>query len=137
MKKEELAALLNGREYGDEMTKAEQEMAREAELVVVFGASDDLIEFQGAIHDEAGAGTGAKVFLNRQGLLPDHENPCECAFCGYAEAQKKCAVIESIWCDGSGWSWSYHTDIPHATFEIVENGEPYCQGIVFELTALP
>jgi hypothetical protein len=33
-------------------------------------------------------------------------------------------------------SWSYETDIPHATFDVLEDGEVYCRGIVFALADL-
>lgn len=49
MTKESLAAILNGRTYGDEITKEEEAQAKAAELVVIYGASDDLVEFGGAI----------------------------------------------------------------------------------------
>ena len=54
MIKEELAALINGREYTHELTDKEKS-AKDARLVVVFGASEDLMEFRGAINDECGA----------------------------------------------------------------------------------
>ena len=36
----------------------------------------------------------------------------------------------------SNVSWSYLTDIPHKTFDIMEDGEIYCRGIVFSLDDL-
>ena len=59
MTKEELAALINGRKYRHELTDKEEKAAKDARLVVVFGASDDLMEFRGAINDECGAYDGA------------------------------------------------------------------------------
>lgn len=54
----ELAALLNGREYRKEMSRDEEQVAKAAGLVVVFGASDDLMELRGAISDEVGCYDG-------------------------------------------------------------------------------
>ena len=34
---------------------------------------------------------------------------------------------------GSLIAWTYRTDIPHETFMIYEDGEPYCRGIVFNI----
>jgi len=48
----EFAEMLNGREYGNELTRNEEAMAKEYGLVVAYGASDDLMEFGGAICDE-------------------------------------------------------------------------------------
>ena len=46
MTKEELAAMLNGREYGKEITKAEEEKAKANGLVVIYGYSDDNVELR-------------------------------------------------------------------------------------------
>ena len=52
MTKEELAAKLNGREYLHEMTKEEEREARASGLVVIFGASYDIMELRGAVTDQ-------------------------------------------------------------------------------------
>jgi len=78
----EFAEMLNGREYGKGISPREAMDAREAGLVIVCGASDDLIAFCGAIHDK------------------------------------------------------YETDIPHETFDIYEDGEKFCRGIVFSIDSL-
>ena len=44
--------------------------------------------------------------------------------------------ISAIWCeyaDHPSLSWTFRTKIPHETFTIMEDGEPYCIGIVFAL----
>ena len=63
MTMETLAAILDGREIGSEITKAEADQAKAAGLVVVFGASDDLMEFRGAIYDEIGCYTDDGVVV--------------------------------------------------------------------------
>lgn len=135
MKKEELAALLNGREYGDEMTKAEELEAKQSGLVIVFGYSDDNAEFRGVISDEVGASGDRLIYFNHNGLLKDHEDRCECPYCGYEAAKQLC---KSIWPKWSvlGYSWMYHADFPHATFDIMEDGNTYCRGIVFSMEDL-
>ncbi len=136
MNKEQLAAKLNGREYGNEISKSECADAKAAGLVIVFGYSDDNIEFRGAIEDESGCGEGTSIYLHREGILASHDRECDCYFCGYTESVKKCAEITTIWSDDE-YSWKYQTDIPHASFDIREGDEKYCRGIVFELAALP
>lgn len=129
MTKEELAAKLNGREVGDEITEAEAKEAKYTGLVVVFGASDDLMEFEGAIRDEVGCFDGGTAYLTSEGLL---ENECDNEDCPhFLRLREKATTIEAIW--NAGCSWSYETDIPHATFDIMEDGEKYCRGIVFAL----
>jgi hypothetical protein len=45
MNAKELAKLLNGREYRKEITKEEIQKAKENNLVIIFGYSDDNLEF--------------------------------------------------------------------------------------------
>lgn len=136
MTKEILASKLNGREYREEITHEECKLAKENGLLVIFGASDDLVEFRGAFDDEDGC-CGGTVRFTRNRIFPDHSD-CECQFCGYKEAVKKSNEVTAVW-DQDGYSWQYLTSIPHATFEIVEgdNGdEKYCRGIVISVNDL-
>lgn len=134
MNAESLAALLDGREYRREMTKAEEASAKAVGLVVVFGASDDLMEFRGAIYDEVGAYDGGTAYLTPDGLLTNECADDECPH--FAKLCAKAATIEAEWEKGDV-SWSYETTIPHHTFEVVEDGEVYCVGIVFALADVP
>ena len=139
MTAQELAALLTGREYLEEIGEEEEAMAKAEGLVVVFGASDDLMEFRGAIHDEIGAYEGTTARVTATGLLEDWEtflnsHEPESAFEAYFEKKRSgFKEIEACWCAEDGYSWTFKSEIPHATFEIVEDGEPYCRGIVFRL----
>jgi hypothetical protein len=52
------------------------------------------------------------------------------------ECRKLCrrfdkSVLIEIVEDKDGYYWQYKTDWPHKTFEITEDGEPWCKGIVF------
>jgi len=126
----ELAKLLNGREIRNEITKQEEAQAKESGLVVVFGASDDLMEFRGAVCEEVDAYEGQTVYLTSTGLI---ENKCE-DDCPYYENEKNSGIsIEQIW-DKGGYSWIYETTIPHRQFEIMDGDEKYCRGIVFALS---
>lgn len=127
----EFAEKLNGREYRSEITRIEENEAKELGFVIVFGASDDLIEFSGAIDDEADCYDGGTIHFDKNGIFEECDYVCK-----YALAAKKlCKIIEAIWCEGE-YSWTYKTDIPHATFDILEDGEKYCRGIVFEIESL-
>lgn len=138
MTPQELAARLHGREYGKEITKAEAAEAKAAGLVVVFGYSDDNVELRGAIDDEVGATDGATLRITPRGLLPEwpedgmrSEDEAEAYFERRAAGFK---TIEAIWCPpGEGKSWAFRTEIPHATFDVMEDGEVFCTGIVFAL----
>ena len=53
----------------------------------------------------------------------------ECPF--YIAARKSAKRIEAVWHNGEGPCWTFETDIPHNIFEIFDNGELWCTGIVF------
>lgn len=130
MTRDEAAATLNGNEYRDEGSRDLFKNMKEDGLVAVFGASDDLMEFRGAIDDEVGCSNGGTAYLTSSGLVA---NRCESDDCPYfIESRKKAATIEAIW-DRGGISWQYETEIPHSTFKIKEDGDDYCEGIVFAL----
>jgi len=125
------AEMLNGREYGCEIAKAEEKQAKENGIVIVFGSSDDLMEFRGAIDDEVGCYNGGTAYLTEKGLF---ENECDDEDCPYAERERaKCKTITADWNDADGPCWTYETDIPHETFSIYDDDGIYCDGIVFEL----
>lgn len=129
MTKETLAASLNGREYPMRLSKDELRAAELSKLVIVSGASDDLMEFEGAISDEFGA--PGEAYVTKTGLLPAHDEGCEHKFCGYKEAKAKSREIKVDWDNAGNPCWTVTTDIPHADFDIMEDGEVFCRGIVF------
>lgn len=138
MTKEEWAAKLTGRQYRHEFSGNIEEAAlRDDGLVAVFGASDDLMEFRGAIDDEQGAPGFALV--DAKGLLPERsqiDNDDDEALEDFFTRRKTAKKIEALWCKEKGYSFTYKTDIPHATFEVMEDGDHYCRGIVFAFAEL-
>lgn len=138
MNKEQLAQILNGREYRDEITKEEEQLAKENNLLVCFGASDDLLELRGIIDDEVSAydgGTalivkkkGGKIdvmsendFEEIEGLMDQND----------LEFNLPSVKVVAEWCpEDLECSWRITSKIPHTTFDIMEDGELYCRGIV-------
>ena len=138
MTKKSLAALLNGREYGSEITKEEAAEAKASGLLVIFGYSDDNVELRGRFEDEISCYEGGEIFLHRDGVLNlDESGDCERCQERMKQKAKKCVSVEMLWCKEEGYSWTYKTSVPHATFEIVEDGEKFCRGIVLEAGVLP
>ena len=136
MTKEEFAAILDGREYPFDLTAEEKQQAKAAGFVVVYGASDDLMEFDGAFREEIGAYNGAIARIDGKGLLPlwnggVKEEEAE----EILRRKPNAREIKAIWCD-CGYSWLYETDIPHVTFEVLDEGDKYCRGMVFNLADL-
>jgi len=131
-----LAQIINGREYTNEITKAEEALAKEAGLVVAFGGSDDLLELRGAVREEVSAWQGQTVRFTKAGLLI---NDCDNDRCPHFEKLKAAATpLEIVWQEeGKGPCWTFKTTIPHETFEISDDGEPYCRGVVFALADVP
>lgn len=140
MTKEELAAIINGRQEGNELTKEEETTAKQSGLVVVFGYSDDNVELRGAIDDELGAYDGTTLYFDKDGLL---QNECDDEDCPYFKNAKQGAKTIEAKPDYSGngeYMWTYKTDIPHACFDVLEADEigegKFCRGIIFALADL-
>lgn len=129
MNAQELAARLDGIEYPRDGLPADLVAeARAAGLVIVYGMSDDLVEFEGAIWHEVDAYEGVVVSVDSKGFTPPWITLCE------PHARR----LAAIWCpeDLPGYSWKIEADFPSAPFLIVDDGEPYCRGLVFAMTDL-
>jgi hypothetical protein len=138
MTAQELAQRLDGRTYRNEITKEEEKLAKQHGLVVVFGASDDLMEFRGAIHDEIGAYDGGEAYITDKGYLVEPEADDRDVFEKYGFPLPKVHCIEAKWepIIPQGASWLITSHIPHSAFDIFEEGDLYCRGIVFSIDAL-
>lgn len=124
----EFAKSISRKEYGyPQFTREEIEIAKENGFVIVYGCSDDLMEFEGAMGDEGYCYDGGNVYFDKNGVIDDNA----------VTSFDSC--IKAIWCsrekdtDGQKITWTYETKIPHEIFMIYEGGEPYCRGIVFRI----
>lgn len=127
----EAASALNGNEYREEGSPELFAQMKAAGLVAVFGYSDDGTELRGAIDDELGC---APFLVTRGGLL---KSECEEGEdCPYFQKLAKGAATITPRGDRQ-YTHLYETEIPHATFEIVEEDVPFCRGIVFALADAP
>lgn len=137
MTAKEFAEMLSGREYGMEIAGDESRLAAESGLIALYGYSDDNVEIVGAYRDEVGAYNGATIFLTKTGVLQDPA--CDCAEncnCPYfTQAKNDAKTVEAVWGKG-GASWTFKTDIPHEEFNIYEDGELFCVGIVLSVEDL-
>ena len=142
MTKEELAAILNGREYGKVITKEKEALAKTAGLVVVFGYGDYNIELHGACDEVVVVyGSGTLCVTSSGEHMPKWP---ECDEISIDDARKyfrletlPAAVIKCEWSPDRefGVSWRITTSTPHAKFDVVEveGDEIFCRGIVFAL----
>lgn len=129
MELKEFAAMLNGKQYGyQQFTSKELQIARDNGFVIVSGASDDLVELEGAITDEGDCWEGGKISVKAiQGGGIVHN--CE---------RTNVFSFEAKWCkdkdeNGNIIPWTYDVPIEHETFMIYEGEEPYCRGFVFNV----
>lgn len=128
VKSEELvkrwADTLSGREYGCELSAVEANEMKNQGIVVVYGYSDDNMEFDGALHDEIGCYNGGVARVAKCGVYEDEVPDTELR------------EIRAVWCAPGKPAWSYETDIPHEKFNIYEDGDLFCEGIIFSLDSL-
>ena len=128
-KLKELVGLIGNLGYREEASDEAIAFAKENGIVIVWGESDDLIEFRGAIDEEGDCWDGGDFYINQDGLFEDN---CDCKYA--KQAKEKYVKLSAIWCGkDTDWSWSYKIDVPHETFEIMDDDEKYCKGIVFYL----
>lgn len=109
-----------------DLTLSQREFCKAHDIVVVYGYSDDNVEFDGAIRDEVGAWEGAEIYVDANGPI----EPCESECKYYKAALKNAKRITAFWYLDD-WAWEFSTDIPHETFEFYSEGDPFCKGIVF------
>lgn len=127
---QEAASQLDQSQYGDEGSKELFSAMKAAGLVAIFGASDDLMEIRGAVYDEC----GLEAWFTPDGLL---RNECENEDCpAYAKAKAAAGKVRALWGAEPSFSFTYETYIPHETFVVMEDDDPYCRGIVFALADL-
>lgn len=138
-KTQEVAKILDKSEYRgsfEELIREIEPTLKESNLVVVVGASDDLVEIYGSVRDEFGAYNGKDFsVMARNG---NH----------HLKARRILfnAKVKSIWCgkiddekmeDWSGdYSWKITSEIEHQAFKVMEDDEVFCYGIVFDATNL-
>ncbi|MYM81134.1 KTSC domain-containing protein [Duganella sp. FT50W] len=136
--KELLAVALHGREYPFLLPPEEQALATAAGLVVIYGNSDDSFEARGAIIGQQYVYGHGAILIDGKGLLPVRDNIDDDAelrdfFTREPLAKKVRAIFGGV---APEPSWTYTTSLPHATFDIMEDGIVYCRGIVISMADL-
>lgn len=125
---------LDGTQYGETITFEFENFAKENGLVIVCGSSDDVTDFYGAINEEMSAYRGRTHIFTKDGIFPDEDQ---------MEALNELKInlplnkIEAVWSPKEPeCSWIFKTDIPHSTFNVMEDKNLYCIGIVFHINDL-
>lgn len=130
---EQFARLLDGREYTEEMSEDDNAIAAESRLFVFFGYSDDNLELRGIIYDEIGAYEGIEVCIAKTlhtpywGIINEEMK----AIVGNFVKNLKNFIVKIDWCpEYLDCSWLITTDVPSFPFDIMEDGDLFCRGIV-------
>jgi len=142
----EFATMLHGRDCQPNLTTDELLLAQKRGFVVVYGDSDDRVEFEGAIRAEGHTNPLAKdisagvLALSEDGELLDEDSEL------YAEYIKENRnVIKVFYCNKNGLNWAFESDFPHETFLTYDGGydeeyadldDGFARCIVFELSVL-
>lgn len=111
MTKEELATKLNGHPYLSFPSSSDVRVAKENNLVIVYGKGSNLCELTGAISSEIYCKDIAMV---EHWMLP--------------------SIIKITW-DYKNFNpfWSFETNMPYTEFKIYDGGILHCIGIVIDL----
>lgn len=129
-----IAEALDGMTY-DELVKGNiLSIAKDAQnhgCVIIYGMSDDNLEFTGAINDEVGAYEGTKAYIRNGKLLTPRCEECEDCD-SYIDQRNLAIEITALW-DHMGYSWFIISSCPSTPFVIYKFGETFCRGIVIEV----
>lgn len=121
--KEELANRLDLMQYGTSLSMEELRDAKESGLCIITGASDDIIDFEGTIYEEADAIEGGTVYIMPNGAIKKKNK------------DGNGIKVKAEWCPKDvEASWRISTSVPAATFKVVEGDELFCIGCVIEFT---
>ncbi len=136
MTPDQAAKVLDGaRDAAKNVRVNSQAMLKANGLVAVFGASDDLMEFRGAVNE-----VKSLMLQRRHGIFHQSwaftERLRRRSLSSFRTKHKEISRPCARW-DVDGFSWKYETAIPHAKFIVKEDDSYYCEGIVFALSDVP
>ena len=133
MTTKELAALLNNTKYPVVISPELREIAKNSGLVIVYGYSDDLMEFDGVFYDEVDVIGGGLAYLTPAGVF---KNECPEYDCPYYERLTRVAPSIEALLDTPECLFEYNTKIPHEVFNVIDGDALYCRGIVFSFNEI-
>jgi hypothetical protein len=142
----EFAAMLHGRDCQPNLTPDERLLAEQKGFVVVYGDSDDRVEFEGAISAEEYTNPLVKdrpagvLALSEDGKLLDEDSDL---YSEYIRENRN--VINVFYCSKDRLNWVFESEIPHETFLTYDGGyneeyadfdDGFARCMVFEASAL-
>jgi hypothetical protein len=134
MNAKQFAKYLNGRERNSEIINAECDLAKELNLLIFFGYSDDNVEFRGIIHNEFSEGTLLHTYKGR--VIEDEEFCSDKMILGkYGFDISSDMGVIGTYSDEGVWSFEVIGDIETHTFDIFDEGVLYCRGLVIDMSS--
>lgn len=144
----EVAQELNNIDYNDIDYYVRNEISvplKEKGIVVAFGQSDDLLELRGAIYDEIDCYLPTKAIWVDDKFIADDiiKNICEwlddeygSLFVPQIKKWIENTKYISINPDSKIFQFEYETNFPCEQFNIIDDGEVYGVGFVFDINSL-
>ena len=141
MTPQDFAALINRNQYLQELSPEQEDIARRNGFLVVFGQSDDRVEFRGVLYDEDGAYNACTLFL---GVYKDltvkriHSEQVADVKKYEGDTVKIIAIRVDKNFDGKVEAplWTFSADYPQdkvAEFKVYEDEEVYGNGLVIKI----
>lgn len=140
--KEELADVLNNREYQPGNAGPAYGVVFESNLVVLYGHSDDLIRVRGVVCDEiyiCGDEQLALVLagekIDDEEAVIDIDTPCIVPLSNDYdnETNPRLIIARCDFGEDTQPRWEFNTNMPHADFLLYRDGKQFCKGIVIDL----
>lgn len=125
--KEYVALIINGRQYRDEIPNELREHKDFKKFVICHFSSDDNFVVDGHNIDEAGMYDGGTAYFSKNGLISEFDDEDESII-----TQHYLTVHTDSRADGFIMS----SEIPNASFNINEDDDRYCKGLVFDFSEL-
>lgn len=121
---------LGTRPMGDEVPYYLVCEAQRLNYLVIFGVSDDLVEICGKHHYEFDAFRPTTLYVTKNRVYSADETHPATAKPIHVEYSAPTVQNPAL--------WKFTTDIPHATFDVIEEGESgiFCRGIVIDAETL-
>lgn len=120
-----LAERLDGCEYLNEISVKDSQEAKDNNLIVVFGYSDDVVVFVGAFEREFNSGSDETFSLVGDKIFDDETLP---------ENSKVIATINAKFSTREEYYWTMTVEgLDFYNFDVYRDGDLFCKGAVFKL----
>ena len=121
----DFAKKMNGKERQcPQFTRETVQFAKENGFLILFGTADGIIKLNGVLYDEIHAPDTRKIYLDKKGFLEGKESENVVDIVAYSKKDSNNAHI----------SLAFETKIPHESFMIYDNGDLFCEAIVFRMS---